>query len=269
MNLEKLCFDVQGLAKIAGLFIAEEREKFNITDVEVKGKANFVSYVDKQAEVLIVDGLRKLLPGSGFIAEEGTATSSDEKYKWVIDPLDGTTNFIHGLPPFAVSIALMEEKELVLGVVYEVTQDECFYAWRGSRAYLNGVEIKVTTASTTSDALIATGFPYSAMDKLECYVESMRYFMIHSHGLRRLGSAATDMCYVAAGRFEAFYEHGLKPWDVAAGTIILRQAGGKVVDFKGGDKFLFNGEMVAANSAYFNEFYDIVHKYFAEGNVGK
>jgi len=267
MNLEKLCFDVQGLAKIAGLFIAEEREKFNIEDVIVKGKADFVSYVDKQAEKLIVEGLSKLLPGSGFIAEEGTGASSDEKYKWIIDPLDGTTNFIHGLPPFAVSIALMEDKELVLGVVYEVTQDECFYAWRGSRAYLNGNEIKVTTASTTSDALIATGFPYSAFEKLECYIESMRYFMVHSHGLRRLGSAATDLCYVAAGRFEAFYEHGLKSWDVAAGTVILRQAGGKVSDFKGGDKFLYNGEMVAANDAYFDEFYDIVHKYFVVSHV--
>ena len=267
MNLENLCFDVQGLAKIAGLFISDEREKFNIEDVIVKGKADFVSYVDKQAEKLIVEGLSKLLPGSGFIAEEGTGSSSDEKYKWIIDPLDGTTNFIHGLPPFAVSIALIEDKELVLGVVYEVTQDECFYAWRGSSAYLNGNEIKVSTASTTGDALIATGFPYSAFEKLECYIESMRYFMVHSHGLRRLGSAATDLCYVAAGRFEAFYEHGLKPWDVAAGTIILRQAGGKVSDFNGGDKFLYNGEMVAANGAYFDEFYDIVHKYFVVSHV--
>ncbi|NEW82889.1 MAG: inositol monophosphatase [Mariniphaga sp.] len=267
MDLEKLCFDVQGLAKIAGLFISEEREKFNIEDIIVKGKADFVSYVDKQAEVQIVNGLRELLPGSGFIAEEGTAKSSDEKYKWIIDPLDGTTNFIHGLPPFAVSIALMDEQELVLGVVYEVTQDECFYAWKGSKAYLNGEEIKVSTAASTSDALIATGFPYSAFEKLESYIESMRYFMVHSHGLRRLGSAATDMCYVAAGRFEAFYEHGLKPWDVAAGTIILQQAGGKVADFNGGDKFLFNGEMVAANGAYFNEFYNIVHKYFVGSQV--
>lgn len=264
MNLEKLCIDVQDIARVAGAFIAGEREKFNLEDVEVKGKADFVSYVDKQAEELIIDGLRKLLPGAGFIAEEGTAASTDEKYKWIIDPLDGTTNFIHGLPPFAVSIALMEEEELVLGVVYEITQNECFYAWKGSKAYLNGAEIKVTIASTTSDSLIATGFPYSAFEKLECYVASMRYFMTHSHGLRRLGSAATDLVYVAAGRFEAFYEHGLKPWDVAAGTIILRQAGGKVSDFNGGNKFLFKGEIIASNGAYFDEFYDIVHKYFVE-----
>ncbi len=269
MNFEKLCFEVQEIAKMAGAFIAGEREKFNLDDIEVKGKANFVSYVDKQAEELIVEALRKLLPDSGFIAEEGTALSFDEKYKWIIDPLDGTTNFIHGLPPFAVSIALMEDEELVIGVVYEITQDECFYAWKGSKAYLNGKEIKVTKAAATIDSLIATGFPYSAMDKLECYVASMRYFMIHSHGLRRLGSAATDLSYVAAGRFEAFYEHGLKPWDVAAGALILRQAGGKVSDFNGTDNFLFNGELVASNGAYFNEFYTIVHKYFANSHVGK
>lgn len=264
MNLEDICFEVQGIAKVAGLFIAEEREKFNLKDVEVKGKADFVSYVDKQAEVMIVDGLRKLLPGSGFIAEEGTAASSAEKYKWVIDPLDGTTNFIHGLPPFAVSIALLEDQELVLGVVYEITQDECFYAWKGSKAYLNGDEINVSTASTTANSLIATGFPYSTFGKLENYVAAMRHFMIHSHGLRRLGSAATDMAYVAAGRFEAFFEQGLKAWDVAAGAIILRQAGGKVSDFSGGDQFLFNGEMVAANEAYFDEFYNLMHQYFVE-----
>lgn len=269
MNLENLCFDVQGIAKIAGVFIDGEREKFNLLDVEVKGKADFVSYVDKQAEELIVEELRKLLPGSGFIAEEGTAVSNNEKYKWIIDPLDGTTNFIHGLPPFAVSIALMEDEEIIIGVVYEITQDECFYAWKGSKAYMNGDEINVSIASKTSDALIATGFPYYNFEKLESYIASMRHLMFHSHGLRRLGSAATDLAYVAAGRFEAFYEQGLKPWDVAAGVIILRQAGGKVSDFNGSDKFLFNGEMVAANSAYFDEFYDIVHKYFADGVAGK
>ena len=263
MDLEKLCYDVQGIAKIAGLYIAEEREKFNIEVIEIKGKANFVSYVDKQAEELIVAGLTKLLPESGFIAEEGTGSDTGEKYKWIIDPLDGTTNFIHGLPPFAVSIALMESDELILGVVYEVTQDECFFAWKGSAAYLNGDEIQVSTASTTGDALIATGFPYTAFEKLEGNISLMRHFMVHSHGLRRLGSAATDLAYLAAGRFEAFYEHGLKPWDVAAGVVILKQAGGKVSDFNGNDQYLFKGEIFASNGAYFDEFYKIVHQHFA------
>ena len=262
MNLEKLCFEVQSVAKTVGTFIAGERKKFTLDQVEVKGKANFVSYVDKKAEEMIVGALLNLLPGSGFIAEEGTAGSSNEKYKWVIDPLDGTTNFIHSLPPFAVSIGLMDEDEIVLGVVYEITQDECFYAWKDSKAYLNGKEIAVSTAAKTKDALIATGFPYYQFDMIDSYISTMHYFMLNSHGLRRLGSAATDMAYVAAGRFEAFWEQGLHPWDVAAGTIIIRQAGGKVSDFKGGNDFLFNGEMVASNEAYYNEFYNIVNKHF-------
>jgi myo-inositol-1(or 4)-monophosphatase len=262
MNLEKLCFEVQSVAKAVGAFIKGEREKFTLDRVEVKGKANFVSYVDKKSEEMIVKALLNLLPDSGFIAEEDTAGSSDEKYKWVIDPLDGTTNFIHGLPPFAVSIALMDEDEIILGVVYEISQDECFYAWKDSKSYLNGTEINVSSAAYTKDALIATGFPYYQFDKIDSYISAMHYFMLNSHGLRRLGSAATDMAYLAAGRFEAFWEHGLHAWDVAAGTIIVRQAGGRVSDFKGGNNFLFNGEMVASNSAYYNEFYDIVNKYF-------
>ena len=264
MNLEKLCSEVINIAKTTGTFIAGEREKFNLSDIEVKGKADFVSYVDKQAEIMIIANLRKILPDSGFIAEEGTTAKTNDNYQWIIDPLDGTTNFVHGLPPFAVSIALLDGNELVLGVVYEVTQNECFYAWKGSKAYLNGKEIRVTTAAKTSDALIVTGFPYSAMGMLDPFLKSMRYFMIHSHGLRRLGSAATDLAYLAAGRFEGFYEYGLKPWDVAAGAIIVKQAGGKVSDFNGTDQFLFNGEIVASNSAYFEEFYTIVHDQLVE-----
>jgi myo-inositol-1(or 4)-monophosphatase len=269
MYLEKLCFEVQSLAKEVGSFIAGERAKFSLDFVEVKGKANFVSYVDKKSEEMLVQSLRKMLPEAGFITEEGTAGSSDEKYRWVIDPLDGTTNFIHGVPPFAISIALLEGDEAILGVIYEITHDECFYAWKNSKAWLNGKEIRVSTASTTNDALIATGFPYYMFDKIDSYISAMHYFMLNSQGLRRLGSAATDMAYLAAGRFEAFWEHGLHAWDVAAGTIIIRQAGGKVSDFKGGNNFLFNGEMVASNEAYYNEFYKIVNKYFADDHIVK
>ena len=262
MNLEDLCLEVQKVARNVGAFIKGEQDKFSLDKVEVKGKSNFVSYVDKTSEEMIVTALTKILPGSGFITEEGTGSSSDEKYKWIIDPLDGTTNFIHGVPPYAISIALLEEEEIILGVVYEITHDECFYAWKESKAYLNGQEIKVTKASTTQDSLIATGFPYYNFDYIQPYINTMHYFMRNSHGLRRLGSAATDMAYVAAGRYEAFWEHGLHPWDVAAGTIIIRQAGGMVTDFKGGNDFLFNHELVASNKAYYEEFFSIVNKFF-------
>jgi myo-inositol-1(or 4)-monophosphatase len=269
MNLEQLCIQVQEITRKVGNFISDESAKFSLDKVEVKGKSNFVSYVDKTSEKMIVKALSELLPGSGFITEEGTAESNGEKYKWIIDPLDGTTNFIHGVPPYAISIALTEGEEIILGVVYEITHDECFYAWKGSKAYLNGQEIRVSEASTTKDSLIATGFPYYNFEKIEPYINTMHYFMKNSHGLRRLGSAATDMAYLAAGRFEAFWEHGLHPWDVAAGAIIIRQAGGIVSDFKGGDGFVFNGELVASNKAYYEEFFAVVNKFFVNGNSGK
>lgn len=263
MNLEILCSQVQWLAREVGRFIYDERLKFTPEDIILKGKSDMVTYVDKTSEVRIVAALRELLPGSGFIAEEGTATSDGEKYRWVIDPLDGTTNYIHGISPFAVSIALMEGEEIVMGVIYEISLDEMFYAWKGSGAYMNGHEIHVSKTSTTADALIATGFPYYNFSKLDQYMVTMNYFMRNSHGLRRLGSAAADMAYVAAGRFEAFYEHALHPWDVAAGIIILKQAGGKVCDFNGGENYLFGEQMIACNANYFDEFYKIVHQHLA------
>lgn len=258
MDLEKLCQSVIEIAKHAGAFIAGERINFDLNLVELKGKANFVSYVDKKAEEMIVNGLRKLLPDSGFITEEGTAFDSGEKYRWVIDPLDGTTNFIHGAPPFAVSIGLMEEEEIILGVVYEITRNECFYAWKGSRAMLNGKEIHVSEASTSTEALVVTGFPYGEVKNSDAFVETIKYLMVHTQGIRRLGSAATDLSYVAAGRFEAFWETGLSPWDIAAGVIILKQAGGRVSDFSGKSNYLFGGEIIATNNNYYNEFQSIV-----------
>lgn len=261
MNLEILCTQVQELAREVGGFIFEERLKFTADDIIHKGKSDMVTYVDKTAEAKIVAVLQVLLPGSGFIAEEGTAQDHGEKYRWVIDPLDGTTNYIHGISPFAVSIALMENHEIIMGVIYEISLNEMFYAWKGSPAYLNGQEIHVSTAATTADSLIATGFPYYDFSKLDHYLEAMNFFMRNSHGMRRLGSAASDLAYVAAGRFEGFYEHALHPWDVAAGIIIIQQAGGRVCDFNGGDNYLFGGEMIACNANYFDEFYEIVHQH--------
>jgi myo-inositol-1(or 4)-monophosphatase len=261
MDLQKLCVEVQQLAKETGKFIAGEKESFNIDSIEEKGQSDFVSYVDKTAEKMIVEELSQLVPEAGFFAEEGTSTKRGEKYNWIIDPLDGTTNFIHGVPPFAVSIALAENDEIILGVIYEITLDECFYAWKGSKAYLNGKEIKVSDAATTKESLIATGFPYYEFSRLDGYMDLMLHFMKTSHGVRRIGSAATDLAYVAAGRYDAFWEYSLHAWDVAAGIIIIKQAGGKVGDFSGGNNCIFGGEIIASNSAYFNEFHEIVQKY--------
>jgi myo-inositol-1(or 4)-monophosphatase len=261
MDYRELCFQVQEIARETGSFIREEGKKITASDIEFKGITSLVTYVDKTAEARIVEALKKLIPESGFVAEEGTADSNDEKYTWIIDPLDGTTNFIHGIAPHSVSIGLKEDDKMVLGVVYEVKQDEMFYAWKNSVAYLNGHEIKVSPNAKPEHALIATGFPYYDFDRIDNYIAAMKYLMKNTRGLRRLGSAAVDLAYVAAGRFDAFYEHALHSWDVAAGVFIIQQAGGKVTDFNGGENWLFGGEIIAASNNYFDEFYRIINQH--------
>jgi len=258
MDLEKLCREVRGIVTLTAGFIRTELEKREGLNIEVKGRHNYVTHVDKGAEEMLVMGLSALLPDSGFIAEEGTSTKQGEKYNWVIDPLDGTTNYIHGLPPYAISVALLSDQEIVIGVVYEISQNECFYAWKGSKAYLNGKEIHVSKVDKVNDSLIATGFPYTDFSHLSFFMDTIRFFMENSHGLRRLGSAATDIAYIACGRFEAFYEYGLSPWDVAAGILIVKQAGGRASDFRGGDNYLFGGEIVISNELIFDEFLEDV-----------
>ena len=264
MDLEKLCMEVMDIARETGDFIITERKKISSPDFEEKGKQNFVTHVDTDSEKMLVKGLKKILPDAGFIAEEGTAGQSGEAWQWIIDPLDGTTNYIHGLPPYAISIALAHEGSIVLGLVYELGFKEFFYAWEGSMAYMDGREIRVSKAETVASSLIATGFPYTYFDRLDPFMHSVRYFMQNSHGLRRLGSAATDLVYVACGRFEAFYEYGLNPWDVAAGAFIIQQAGGKACDFEGKDDWLFGGTIIAANAKMFTEFKEVVHKIFMD-----
>lgn len=260
--MQKLCQDVCKLTKQVGIFIKSERLKFSTDSVEIKGKNDFVSYVDKAAEQKLVEGLALFLPEAGFIAEEGTSSKNGEVYNWIIDPLDGTTNFIHGIPCFAISIALTRNNILVLGVIYEINLDECFYAWEGSKAYLNEKEISVSKTKTLANSLIATGFPYYNYEQQDEYMDLFKHFMKNTRGLRRLGSAATDLAYVACGRFDGFYEYSLRPWDVAAGAFIVQQAGGRVTDFKGNDNYVFGEEIVAGNTACFDEFLGAVKTYF-------
>ncbi|MDD4968449.1 MAG: inositol monophosphatase family protein [Paludibacter sp.] len=244
----QLCELTCEIARSAGKFMAGERKSFDISMIETKGLHDLVSYVDKESEKQIIEQLSKILPESGFIAEEGTSSKHGERYNWVIDPLDGTTNFIQGVPIYAVSIGLMDGDELVVGVVYEVGLDECFYAWKEGGAYLNGKAIRVSERDNIHDALLATGFPYNDFSKLDEYLELLKWTMTNARGVRRLGSAATDLAYVACGRFDSFWEYDLKPWDVAAGALIVREAGGVVTDFKGGKDYIFGGEIIASNA---------------------
>lgn len=266
MNTKKICEDVVSLSREVGIFIRQQRKEFSIERVETKGLHDFVSYVDKESERLIVDGLQKILPAAGFIAEEGTGSPNEKGLNWVIDPLDGTTNFIHGLPPYAISIALMNDSNVILGVIYEVTLDECFYSWGEGMSFLNEQRIHVSEIEKVNNALIATGFPYYDYNRISPFMNSMEYFMRYSHGLRRLGSAATDLAYVACGRFEAFYEYSLNPWDVAAGAFIVEQAGGKVSDFSGGNNYIFGKEIVASNSRVFNDFQSVIENFMCKND---
>jgi myo-inositol-1(or 4)-monophosphatase len=256
-----ICRQVQEIALEAGSFIRNEREKITEKDVKLKSVASLVTYVDQEAETQIVKALKKLIPGSGFIAEEGSASHSGELHKWIVDPLDGTTNYIHGIAPHSVSIALTEQDELVLGVVYELGRNELFYSWKGGPAFLNGSEIRTSSAEHLKDTLIGTGFPYYDFNRVDGYLAAMKYLMEHTRGLRRLGSAAVDLSYVAAGRFDGFFEHALHAWDVAAGAFILKQAGGRITDFNGGENWLFGGEIIAAGNNIFRKLYPVIHKY--------
>jgi myo-inositol-1(or 4)-monophosphatase len=263
MDYKDICTKTIDIVKDTGGFIRNEARKFSMDKVEVKGLHNFVSYVDKTAEERLVEQLHKLKPDAGFIAEEGTSESNGELFQWVIDPLDGTTNFIHGLPAYSISVALMEGNKTRLGVVYEINLDECFYSWGENLSWLNGKQISVSKAPTLKDSLIATGFPYYDFHKMRAYLDSLEYLMQNTHGARRIGTAAVDLAYVACGRFEAFYEYSLKPWDVAAGAFIVQQAGGIVTDFKGGDNYLFGSELIASNALVYNEFFNVVKRYLS------
>jgi myo-inositol-1(or 4)-monophosphatase len=261
MDLVKISQLTIDLSREVGAYIRKEAKGFNYDVVEEKGLNDLVSYVDKTAEEKIVKGLREILPEAGFITEEGTAGYSTEEYRWIVDPLDGTTNFTHGLPVYAVSIALMHRDELMVGVVYEINKDEMFWAVKGNGAWMNGDPIKVSNRTNLSESLLATGFPYYNFEQMPAYLKILNEFMQSTHGLRRMGSAAVDLAYVACGRFEGFFEYNLNAWDVAAGSLIVKEAGGEVTDFSLGSNFLFDREIIASGKVL-KEMQAIITKYW-------
>jgi len=235
---------------------------FDANAIEFKGLNDLVSYVDKNAEKQLVRNLKKLIPEAGFTTEEETINSKGDIYNWIIDPLDGTTNFIHGIPAYAISIALYEHNMPVIGVVYEINRGEMFYSYKGGAAYLNGKEIRVSPRASLSDCLLATGFPYYQFDKQAKYMQLLSEMMQKCHGLRRIGSAAVDLAYVACGRFDAFFEYNLNAWDVAAGAYLVQQAGGNVLNFRGGDEFINTREILATNAKIDGELLETIEKHF-------
>lgn len=252
MNLEHLTHETAAICRLAGAFIEEQRKQLTNEMVEEKGHHNLVSYVDKEAEQMLKAGFSKLLPGSGFLAEE-SGSESGNGLVWIIDPLDGTTNYIHGVPVYSVSVALQQDKRSILGVVYDIPGNEMFTAWLGGGAFLNDRPIAVSKTKNLDRSLLATGFPYHDFSRMNAYLQLFERMMRHSRGVRRLGSAALDLAWVACGRFEAFFEYSLHPWDIAAGAFIVEQSGGVVSTFDGSPDYIFGTDIVAANPDVYPE----------------
>jgi myo-inositol-1(or 4)-monophosphatase len=243
-------------------FVRSEGAKSKAGHISLKGLNNLVTDTDKESERRLVSGLKKVLPGSTFITEEDTTENSEGEYQWIIDPIDGTTNFVHDIPAFAISIALRHKGKIVLGIVHEINRDEQFYATEEGGAYLNGRSIAVTATEELVNTVLATGFPYDDFDREEAYWKALKEFTHKTRGLRRLGSAAVDLCYVACGRFDGFFEYSLSPWDVAGGAFIVQAAGGTVTDFEGGNNWLFGREIVATNSLIHARCLETIRRHF-------
>jgi myo-inositol-1(or 4)-monophosphatase len=261
IDLKQIIRQVEIVTDETASFISREAAGFDLSRTESKGLNDFVSYVDKGSEKILVEKLSAILPEAGFKTEEGTSSKTGARYCWVIDPLDGTTNFLHDVKLYAISIGLLEDNEPVAGIIHVVGGNEIFTGWKGGGSWLNGKRIHVSDAKKLSDSLIATGLPYSDFERLDSYMELLTWLCKHTHGIRRLGSASIDLAYVACGRFEVFYEYGLHPWDIAAGIIILREAGGRISDFSGGERNLNGDEIVAANYSVYPEILEIVGKF--------
>lgn len=247
LNYHQLTAEVCRIATETGHFLREERKNLRREHVIEKHAHDYVSYVDKESERRLVEALSTLLPEAGFIAEEGSATYNDEPYCWVIDPLDGTTNYIHDNAPYCVSIALRNRTELLIGVVYEVCRNECYYAWKGGKAWLNGEEIHVSNVDNLKNAFLITELPYNARQYKRTAEHLLQKLYGVVGGIRMNGSAAAAICYVAAGRFDGWAEAFIGKWDYAAGALIVLEAGGTVTDFYGNGHFIEGHHIIATN----------------------
>jgi len=246
-------------ARAAGKVITQNVDRYDPLSVQKKQRNDFVTEVDRKAEAEIVGVLRKAFPDHSFLCEEsGLIGDKDAEFQWIIDPLDGTTNFIHGLPHYSVSIALLQKNRPFQAVIYDPMRQELFTAGKGEGAFLDSKRLRVSNINKLEDALLCTGFPYRDGQDLDFYQRTQRHFTERSAGIRRLGSAALDLAYVAAGRVEGCWITGVQSWDVAAGALIVREAGGLVNDFDGGDDWMNRGELIAATPKIHHQMLEVM-----------
>ena len=255
MKDEELVHRVTLAAREAGTLLLDQLGRIQ---VELKGAIDLVTEADRASERLLVQRLHDLLPEAAILAEEGSGTSGSAGLRWVVDPLDGTTNYAHGYPVFCVSIALERSGATELGVVLDPTRDECFTARRGHGAFLNDEPIRVSATGKLDAALLVTGFPYDVRDTARDNLTQFRAFLKTARAVRRSGSAALDLCYVAAGRFDAFWEESLAPWDMAAGALIVEEAGGRITGYRGEAHDIESGNILATNGHVHGEMQSIL-----------
>ncbi|MBP6447473.1 MAG: inositol monophosphatase family protein [Saprospiraceae bacterium] len=264
IHLQELVYQSLDIVNEAAHFIKSNLHNVTGDQVIEKGTNSLVSFVDQNAEKILIEGLSKVLPEAGFITEEKMVEQSQKQYTWIIDPLDGTTNFLHAAPYFSVSVALYDGEKVVAGIVHEVMHDEVFFAYEGKGAFLNHKKIQVTQRPLFYDVLIGTGFPYKTEYLSDGHFTALKQVLLKTRGIRRFGSAALDLCYVASGRFGAFYEKALNSYDIAAGALIVKEAGGVVTDFKGGNNWLFEGEVLATAPQFSEDMLDILSAFDIE-----
>ncbi len=256
MNVDKYLKEAEGIAKKAGKML---RENINTSaEIFFKGAVDLVTDFDNRAQRMIFDHLSACFPDHDFIGEEGLSKNRGEEFRWIIDPLDGTTNYAHGFPIFCVSIALEWKEEIVLGVVYDPMRREMFSAVKEEGAFLNGKKIQVSSIGDLDKSLVATGFPYDLRESKVNNIDHFNNFVVRVQAIRRCGSAAMDLCYVACSRFDGFWELKLKPWDVAAGALIVKEAGGKISDFKNGELSIFGNEILATNGLIYTQMVEVL-----------
>ena len=247
-------------AREAGKIILRNIDRVDSLTIETKEKNDYVSEVDRMAEQEIMATIRDRYPNHAIIGEEsGHSKGRDDEYEWIIDPLDGTTNFLRGFPHYCISIAMRHKGRLEIGVIYDPIRDELFCAGRGNGAMLNDRKIRVSNLTSFESALLVTGFPFRENQNIDTYLATLREVMLHTSGIRRAGSAALDLAYVAAGRSDGFWEFGLNIWDIAAGCLLVQEAGGLVGDHVGGHAHLETGNIVAANAKIFRLILKAIH----------
>lgn len=245
-------------AKEAGDILRKNLGK--IKRIDYKGRVSLVTDIDRLAEERVLSIIREKYPSHDILTEESRIKEKGNQYKWIIDPLDGTTNYVHEYPRYCVSIALEKDSEVILGVVYDPVPDELFLAEKGKGSTLNGKRISVSKIDELDKGLLATGFPYDRRERADEYLKLYREFMLNSQGIRRDGAAALNLCYTANGRFDGFWEEQLAPWDVAAGSLIVTEAGGEVTDFKGDKIDIYEKEILASNGKIHREMEEIIKK---------